>query len=116
MKKPRIYLDYWLNLLRLQDWDVEIKWVAPDKLEYHGFGEITWTLDKKKANVLLCSPEAVSAERNHDPEKTLVHELLHLHFSTVCRTKDGTYEDKAHEASIDQVARALIKLRRGGAR
>jgi hypothetical protein len=40
-------------------------------------------------------------------EKTLVHELLHLHFAPFA-APDGTPEDTAQEQAIDLIAKALV--------
>lgn len=102
----------WQRLLRLQDWDIKINFIHHHKLELGGFGEIDWSLHKKIATLDLVYPEELSDNLRYNPEKTLVHELLHLHFSVIYHTKKDSPEDKLHEAAIDQVARALIKLRR----
>ena len=102
----------WQRLLRLQDWDIKVEFVHHHSLGRGGFGEVNWTLEKKTATINMVHPEELSKHLEYNPEKTLVHELLHLRFSIVCRTKEGTIEDGVHEAAIDQVARLLVQLRK----
>ncbi len=106
-------LPIWQKLLRLQDWDIKIKWKFPDELGTRAFGYIDWNLSKKVATVELVDPQHLSKDLNYNPEKTLVHELLHVHFTPACEAKDdNSFQSKVHECSIDQVARALILLAR----
>ena len=103
-------LRFWQELLRLQDWDIDISFAHHHDID--GFGHVFWTQEKKKATINITFPNEMEGMSHKDPEKTLVHELLHLHFSTTCRRKDGSFEDKIQDASIDQVAIALLKLYR----
>lgn len=112
IQRMRRLLVEWQRLLRLQDWDIELNFVHHHNLSRGGFGEIDWTLEKKIATINMVYLKEVSKALEYNPEKTLVHELLHLRFSIVCRTKEGSIEDGIHEAAVDQVARALVKLRK----
>lgn len=112
------WLVHWQWELRLQDWRVIASWVHPNELAGDNpHGRIEWNIQSKEAEIRICSPGSRAPEfgRSYDPEATLVHELLHLHFAPF-NAEDGTPADNAQEQAINCIADALVKARRAGAK
>ncbi|MEW6726892.1 MAG: hypothetical protein AB1327_08035 [Bacillota bacterium] len=103
----------WQRILRLQDWDVITKIVRSDDMHSDGQGECTWVIERKEAIIKLLDPVDYSPRSpfEQDHERTLVHELLHLHFAPFT-AKDGTLEDIAQEQAIQCFAKAFVELKR----
>lgn len=104
----------WQRILRLQDWDVVPKLVRWHEMPTDRLGECDHRLSKKMAVIRVLDPNDAPPNNAwpHDPEKTLVHELLHLHFAPF-RAEPDTPADVAQEQVIDTLARALVALARG---
>ena len=99
----------WQRLLRLEDWDVEVK-----VLRYYDLGEdTTATMNqfplKKDAVLRLIDP------RDHNPrwkpvdsvETDIVHELLHLHFGPLS-DRENDAKQVAEEQAVNAISRALV--------
>jgi hypothetical protein len=108
-------LSEWQRRLRLQDWTVRIKCVRVHEMSLAGTdGTCTWQLETKRAIVEIIDPIDYPPSRfgyDQDIEKTIVHELLHLHFAPFA-TPDGGPFDTAQEQAIDLIAGALVDARR----
>lgn len=114
---------YWQALLRIQDWDVEVKIVRRPEFTnaIDCMGECnTWRI-KKRAVIHLLHPEdhAIFVKNSkfvtpHDMEVTLVHELLHVALApvTMDTVKADSPESIAEEQFIDALSRALVHLYR----
>lgn len=100
----------WQKVLRLQDWDVRITFARhfdiPERL-----GQCSWILNKKAANIEILIPGDFnhSSEWRQDIEKTVVHELLHLHFAPI--DKDDSTEQPTEQA-IEALAGGFVSLKR----
>ncbi len=91
------WLKLWQRRLRLQDWGLVARRVATG--EMGGRGECRHGLSVRQAVIRIAS-DLTPDEAEH----TLIHELLHCHWSHYAPT--GT--DRAlHEAAIESVAYAL---------
>lgn len=106
----------WQERLRLQDWRVRIAISRQWEFENHEReGECDWQLDKKRAVIRILDP--VDYPPNlvvpQDQEKTLVHELLHLHGAPLGLPQD-TAREIALENFIEFTAQALVELKRQG--
>ena len=107
----------WQKRLRLQDWDVEVKFVRHYELDGKGqFGLVSYSRKKTHAVISLALENDVDPSEpiEYDPEVTLVHELLHIHFSKVANPPDGSPEGVALEQVIHALSRALLSLKRQG--
>lgn len=106
----------WQRRLRLQDWDVKIQVRRRyDMSLANAHGTCTWELCKKLAAIEIMDPndyDPGSWAWVNDVEKTVVHELLHLHFAPFASPDDGP-ADIAQEQAIDLIARALVDAKRG---
>jgi hypothetical protein len=99
----------WQERLRLRDWDVGVALVAPDPTaDGTKYGTITWQLHAKTARITLFeSADRAAHDPQYAPERTIVHELLHLWF-IFTDTVDGSAEDTALEQAIWAIAQALV--------
>lgn len=102
-------LAYWQRRLRLQDWHVTVEVVRGRKLDDLNLGECHSNLENKEAKIFLRDPidyDPQSMIPSH-PERTLVHELLHLHCLPF-DPKNNTLEATALEQAINCIASALV--------
>lgn len=102
----------WQKLLRLQDWDVYLRCVHRGDLDHADvYGKIDWLLHHKVATISLVIDASMAEHDPHyNPERTLVHELLHLFF-IVFETESGSQQDTALEQALTTLARAFVTLR-----
>lgn len=99
----------WQKRLRLQDWDVEARYVKYYEMKSeHADGECDYVFSRKSACInILCAedcPEPI------DVEETLVHELLHLHFAEWTERHDEC--PVSGEQALDAIASALVRLKK----
>ena len=106
----------WQQRLRLQDWDVSVEFKRLVDLERNTRAaecEYMWIL--KVAKISLVDPVDASHTshwlKQVDQEKSLVHELLHLHFAPFQAAKDSDAEAD-QELAIEMIAEALVALDR----
>jgi hypothetical protein len=104
---------YWQKVLRLQDWDVKVslvrQWDVPNS-----FGTCEPYLEKRIAKVKILDVVDDGDPDNFedfDQERTLVHELLHIHFETFS-AKPDTSKAVAQHQTIQVLSSALVKLDR----
>ncbi|CAF1787884.1 hypothetical protein NRS6110_04448 [Bacillus subtilis] len=105
----------WQTILRLQDWNVkcEIK-RANDMLLKDVAGECNWDINSKVAAISILDPIDYPSDHleQQDIEKTLVHELLHLHYAPFDQFENDSPEIVNIEQSINLISEALVNLRR----
>jgi len=109
---------YWQKVLRLQDWDIEVKVVrARDMNLEESAASVNWVLPKRMASVAIRDPidypPGLMGEQ--DQEVSLVHELLHLHYAGFDETERGSLQETLLEQSIEAISRALVLLKRQAA-
>ena len=104
----------WQKRLRLQDWKIKVKLASADQIEReHGepaYGICDDIVEARSAVIWICkNPPAddVSMGGRQDPENTLVHELLHLHFAPFGNKHPE--DELAHEQAIEAITEALLK-------
>ena len=105
---------WWQGILRLSDWDTEVRVVRASGLSGDSQGEIIPFAQKRVAKVKILDPVDFCGETiiPQDMEVTLVHELLHLYFLPFS-IADGSPLDLAQEQAIDALSVALVSLSRG---
>lgn len=102
----------WQKVLGLSDWIVTVKFKRYHELtELNRGGEVTYCHPKMTAEISVLdagdwNPTFISGE---DQEKTLVHELLHLHFAHLTDSDDDNIHE---EQAIELISRALVGLKR----
>ena len=117
MRKDEVVTDLcrkWQEILKLNDWRVvvelarESEFSVPDRA-----GEVFITLSKGEALIRLLDPFIPTEDClfPYDMEQTLVHELLHLHFTTF-EPKDDDLKYAFWELAIDRLATILVELHR----
>lgn len=76
-------LKQWQERLRLQDWLVKVKIGRQREMQLNRLGEISFNTHTKTARITILDPIDYDDWGKQDMENTLVHELLHLHFSGI---------------------------------
>lgn len=105
----------WQGILRLQDWDVKVRVVRQSSFMVpDAQGECRWVVTKKSALIQLLDPidYPTDIEWPYDMERTLVHELMHLHSAAFDTFENGSMESAALEQMIECVADGLVRLSR----
>jgi len=106
----------WQRLLRLQDWDVEVRLERRHAMPIKTAVGCSSINKYRRAVIQLVDPIDFTADdclTERDMEATLVHELLHLHFYDLnVPTPDQAPENVALERAIEAIARGLVALDR----
>lgn len=105
----------WQEILRLQDWDIKIDILrARDMKLDEGQAEVHWRIESKSALIYLLDPLDYKNDYfEQDHERSMVHELLHLHMA-LFSADTGTPEDIAQEQAINTIANSLVGLKYKG--
>jgi hypothetical protein len=119
-KQVRKHFDYWVRALRLQHWKLHLEVVPllhmPKGPSTRGHCSHCYEAQVATIHVAYMSPTEQS-DWGHDFEQTVVHELLHLHFAPLETTLQlpvpAIVYDNVWEVAIEQIARALVRARRG---
>lgn len=112
-------LKEWVERLGLQDWRIKLKidCKESDMILKDCAGCTEWTESSKTARIEIMSEEEYGDRITEwDPERILVHELLHLKFSLWddSRFNDPDFMPDRHmHQLIDDMARALVCAKRG---
>ncbi len=121
--EARGYLLYWQRELRLDHMDFEIKFYNTEESE-DKLGTCKVAPGRHRQNIILRHPlDRSERDREifrHDLEVVVVHELLHTKefpwrdHPTVSKVMDeDRWLSHLHEDSLDAVAEALVRARRG---
>lgn len=110
-------LAYWQKILRLSDWIITVRIARERDMNLSGCaGEISWSLNNKAASIRIldeidCPQDLMYPQ---DMEKTLVHELLHLHLAPVseCYGKNEDIYSLFEEQAIESISHALVRVSR----
>lgn len=109
-------LGYWTDVLGLQEWNITlITNCSPnDMVLNEAAGETEWNDTLRTAVIRIIDPKDWG-ERvvPFNPEKTLVHELLHLKFSALDESGDPL-RDKLTHRLVEDFAKALTVVRLRG--
>lgn len=117
----RLTLQGWQKALSLQDFRIDVKLVRASHLDMgqKSLGECDLFLMKKRAliRILDAADYGDPEELYDDHETVLVHELLHIVvpkriFDLPIDENNVKYQ--MYEQGIDQLARALVSLKRKG--
>lgn len=103
----------WMKRLRLQDWEIRLLVSRHDKMDPDTLGHCLVIGNLKIADIHLIDPcdiNGVDSMRGctYDMEKTLVHELLHIHHWDCSPSVDDKLANQAHEQAIELTAMALV--------
>jgi len=103
-------LRLWQERLDLMDWSIEATLVRRDSLKPRTLGGVHWDTSAKKASIDVKSTydyKLSPKDMLDDMEVTVVHELVHLHLSSLPRSEATS---RAEEKAVVELAAALIRL------
>ena len=102
IRQLRKLLEFWVEILNLPEWKIEVKWGTKKNLE-ECVGRNYFSIEELDSLILI-------DKNGDDIEGTLVHELLHLVLDGH-RDVDLTNKyDPMLERAINRTAAAMIKL------
>jgi hypothetical protein len=109
-------LTYWQGVLRIQDWRITLRWATWHELGPKADAHVEPSHYQKEALITLLCQEHYDADdwgvrQVWDPERMLLHELLHLVMAAWQPAYDSP-EDLALEQAINHLAGALLDLDR----
>lgn len=120
--KLQLDLKYWQRQLRLDDVDIELRWLQwdehPDKVGYFDDASAAQLFEIGLRHPYQKQTMPCVREFNGDYEVILVHELLHARYSRwysgeVVEILSEGVSNELFEVSIDAIAEALVRARRG---
>lgn len=105
---------HWQQVLRLTQWQIGVRLVRASEIP-QSRGQCAANSNKWQAIISIVDPvdaaNIAHPEFPHDPERTLVHELLHLHFWH-CDVEDDSPQGQALERAVDALSHVLVNLHR----
>lgn len=105
----------WSAILKLQDWELIARYVRLWDLREKSEGQATICLRLKMAAIRILDPvDYCDADWKQDVERTLVHELLHIHLEFFGKPASPT-DDDMREQAVESITRALVEMDRRGA-
>ncbi len=107
----------WQQILRLENWDIVLSIErAKNFADLDNQGEIEYRLELGAAAIRILHPDdwPDNTQWVYDMEKTLVHELLHLHFSFFEPEDKKSLNYTLWERTIETLARIIVDLERSG--
>ena len=112
-------LNYYVPLLRVGDWDIDIKMDARGYDIGDRYAEVTMTACKRRATIRFARYDDIPPECDPvDTELNLVHELIHISMGVVDHLVRDDASDKALDTAIenhvDALAGAFVQQRRAG--
>jgi hypothetical protein len=93
----------------MQDWDISVHYVKQDDIPGN-LGECDAEPTNRTGNIDIADP----ADKPHDVELTLVHEMLHLLTWWTRINGARSHRNTVGEQSIEAIASALVTLKRCG--
>lgn len=108
----------WQRLLHLEDWEITATLVPQWTFSERSTAATNFMFNNQDASqIKLASYDTIDLVANPDyadMERTLVHELVHLHYrpSDLWETKETPAQSRAYERGIEATARALVELER----
>jgi hypothetical protein len=104
---------WWQEKLYLEFWEVALRISRDKDMKKSGQAEVDCVLPKAMATIRILDPiDYPHSPFKQDMEKSLVHELLHLHFTPFDDFADDSLEHFMLERAVDQIAKTLVNLKR----
>lgn len=113
LEELQIFCQEWQAILRLQDWDIDIRFVDREEIEDGRRGaDIEWFAEKQCAKIRVLDPTQQRKDPfvPYNPELSVIHELLHLHLAPFAPDQ-GTPLQAAEEVAVHRISEALLKLK-----
>ena len=105
-------LIYWIDCLQLSDWKIKLSVDVTEMPESDTAGCVQYQEAGKQAHIYIIRPDLYGERVSpFDPEKTLVHELLHLKMCLL-DCPEGNLQSRVLHQLIDDLAKALVRARR----
>lgn len=109
-------LSFWQEKLGLKDWRISVRLVDGEEID--DIGDCKVYREDRLALIRIQHPESVSGKTGwhksfpdlFNAEKTLVHELLHIHFDGLMEQDAEDHERVAQEQAINSITNALYSL------
>ena len=114
-KQLDAWLRQWQRALRLQDWEVKVaarRERAMHSDDCEGCNRYQPALKRASIHIRDVLDDPEDADFPPDPEATIVHELLHLHFAPFYVTKGLV--NIFQEQAIEVITQSLVGLKRKG--
>ena len=111
------FVEEWKPILSLQAWKIVVKLVSCREFEdVNTLAECRKNIEHKQATIPFNRDTTEASAPNFDAEELVVHELLHCVMDppTWYDVSGNTYQTMLYEQSVNDVARALITLKRAG--
>lgn len=114
---------YWQEVLRLQDWNLEVRLARAHEMEGDNqpIAQTRIYPHRKDAILRFLHPMDIASVEHKflngeakDYDVNIVHELLHLHFEPFARPL-STHQGFSQEQAIETLSRAFVRLHRQGA-
>ena len=110
----RTLVTKWQIRLRLQDWNVKVRFAKKgENVDY--WGMIIPVATTKEAVIVIHNPKHVEDRGDDcyeaDTEVTVVHELMHMHFAEL-DFASGSRQEVIEEVIVSHVAQLLVALDR----
>jgi hypothetical protein len=102
----------WQKRLNLAAWKIQQKLVRSSALKPKTLGNIHWDADTHTADISVLAPDDYKLSGHAmlaDMEFTVVHELVHLHLSSLPRSEASR---GAEEHAVNEITQALLNLDR----
>jgi hypothetical protein len=114
---------YWQQVLGLTDWYIATIFEEPSD-ECDSYADVNYAECGKFAVIHMSHPESHKKRKDsiYIPEKTIIHELLHLKFSLLDPTvssnncTEESLEYRVLHQIIDDMAKSLLAAKRGEAK
>jgi hypothetical protein len=107
---------FWQRRLLLQDWEIIYKISRKaDFTNKESMAEVVYKQNKKQAVIKVVDPADYDFGEDYpqDHEKSLVHELVHLHLASFdSATEKCRLAERDLEIAVDSLARALVRTLR----
>lgn len=107
---------FWQKKLRLQDWKIVVKIARHNQIDFESWARVEYCRSHKQATIYILDPtddiyHRMVEEFPYDPEVSLVHELLHLHFESYDPPANSE-EFMQLEIGLNLISEALVQLRK----
>lgn len=105
-------LGFWQSQLKLDEWTISVVMSHPDQLRRGTKGNIRWDAGTKAARIRvlhIADYPTPAREAYDDMEFTVVHELIHLQFSSLPRSEESRRDE---EHAVNRLTEALLTLNR----
>ena len=103
---------FWQEILSLEDWQVVIRFARVYEIGEDSQGRCNWVLERKEAVILILDHQDWDPDCafEQDHERTIIHELCHLHFAPFFGEETPDHKIEKEQA-IHAVSRALIRIK-----